>query len=245
MTGSSKPSVSSIFASMHIGTPPKRCVSSSCCFPGEELKDHLVLDLACGAGRYLPVLEAKGASALGMDLSPELLREAQTTLRVPRLARADMRRLPLPDQSVDWLLSLFTSFGYFEDFAAHQQLATEWARVARKGMVVDVPNPEFLIGGLVPSSQRSQEGLHIEESRRLESDPLRVLKTVCVSSPSGDRLLEYEERVMLFSPRELRLIFRTAGMRLAECYGDYDGSVFAEDRSPRQLSKWVREDGQR
>ena len=204
-------------------------------FSDDELQASVVLDLACGAGRYLPEIERKGAQALGFDLSMPLLLEAVKRYPETRLARADMRHIPLADASVDWVLSLFTSFGYFEDMEAHCRLAREWSRVARRGLVVDVPNPAYLRAKLVPVSQRRRDSFRIEETRRLESDPLRVVKEVRVSSEHGEPVLDYEERVMLFDPEELDEILEQAGMSPVDRYGDYDGSEFDRELSPRQL----------
>jgi hypothetical protein len=80
----------------------------------------------------------------------------------------------------------------------------------------------------------------VEEKRHLEFEPLRVVKEVRVSKPGGAILLEYEERVMLFAPRQLEEIFAEVGMRRIAAFGDYDGSPFHEGSSPRQLMKFSR-----
>lgn len=211
-------------------------------FPGEELVGCRVLDLACGAGRYLPEIQRKGGQALGMDLSLPLLHEARAKLEAPVLVRADMRRIPLVDQSVDWLLSLFTSFGYFEDLETHRNLSREWARVVRTGMVLDVPNPEHLEAHLVANSRREHGDRVVEEARRIEDSPRRVVKELRVLSSEGDLLLGYEERVMLFSPAQLDELMDDAGMEIRQRFGDYDGSDFTPASSPRQILKCYRKD---
>ena len=50
------------------------------------------LDLACGSGRYLRALTERGAAAIGLDLSPEMLGRAAALGRP--LARGEMARLP-------------------------------------------------------------------------------------------------------------------------------------------------------
>ena len=78
------------------------------------LRDRVVFDLACGAGRWLLPLSRAGARVIGADLSAALLQQA-ATLRAQHqasftLLRSDMRALPLQTRSVDVVLSLFTSF---------------------------------------------------------------------------------------------------------------------------------------
>jgi SAM-dependent methyltransferase len=63
-----------------------------------------VLDLGCGPGRDIALLRRRGYDVIGMDLSQGMLREAQQRVG-GLLAGADMRRLPLPDASLNgvWL----------------------------------------------------------------------------------------------------------------------------------------------
>jgi malonyl-CoA O-methyltransferase len=58
------------------------------------------LDLACGTGRYLATLIARGAtSVVGLDISPEMLTRARTNSRC--LVQADLRWLPMANSSFD------------------------------------------------------------------------------------------------------------------------------------------------
>ncbi|HEX8031863.1 MAG TPA: class I SAM-dependent methyltransferase [Vicinamibacterales bacterium] len=58
-----------------------------------------VLDAGCGTGRYLRELEARGANAIGIDLSAPMLDRARRENR--RLACADFRALPFGPMTVD------------------------------------------------------------------------------------------------------------------------------------------------
>jgi len=210
-------------------------------FGASELEGATVLDLACGAGRYLQSLSRRGARPLGLDLSPELLAEARSGLDLP-LVRADMRHIPLADTSVDITLSMFTSFGYFEDDADHGRLALEMGRVTRHRIAVDVPNPVTLRRELVAESRREVDGLLVRETRWLETSPLRVCKSMeLVDSLHEDRTERYEERVRLFTPDELLALFAAAGFRSDRILGDYTGAVFDPDSSPRTLVRFERE----
>jgi len=207
-------------------------------FAEGELRDRSVIDVACGAGRYLEELEKRGAWAMGVDLSAPLLRAARERNSALHLTRADMRAIPLADLAVDWTLSLFTSFGYFETKAEHAALAQELTRVAREGVIVDVPNPRYLERNLVKESSRELGERRVEEHRRLLRDPKRVVKRVRVLDAKGELVTEYEERVMLFSRSEFLELFESAGLSLHSLHGDYDGSPFEEATSPRQLARF-------
>jgi malonyl-CoA O-methyltransferase len=62
-----------------------------------EVRGLMVLDAGCGTGRYLRELESRGARAIGMDLSMPMLKRTAAG----RVARADIRALPLGPKSLD------------------------------------------------------------------------------------------------------------------------------------------------
>src|SRR5262245_37595840 len=72
------------------------------------------LDLACGAGRHARYLASKRFQVTGLDLSAESLKEARKSESATlRFVRQDMR-LPFGMNAFDYVLCLFSSFGYFE-----------------------------------------------------------------------------------------------------------------------------------
>lgn len=199
-----------------------------------------VLDLACGAGRHLAALERRGLAAVGLDLSPVLLREARGRARSP-LVRADMRQLPFAADGFSLLLCMFTSFGYFGAPAAHAPVLAGMDRVCRGPLVLDLPNPATLRRALVARSERELDGLRVVEQRWLEEDPARVCKDIELVDPaSGDIVERYEERVTLFAPAELDGLLRSCGRVPVARYGGYDGRPFEADDSPRHIAVYER-----
>jgi malonyl-CoA O-methyltransferase len=69
-----------------------------------DVSDRLVLDLGCGSGRYLRWLEERGARAIGLDLSPEMLGVARVH-GTQSLVDGDMQRLPFADGVFDVIVS--------------------------------------------------------------------------------------------------------------------------------------------
>ena len=91
------------------------------------------LDLACGDGRLLSVLAAGGSRdwrLYGVDMSgAELTAAAETVGDVAALIQARAQSLPLPDSSMDWVLS-HLALMLMDDVDA---VFTEIARVLRPG----------------------------------------------------------------------------------------------------------------
>ncbi len=95
-----------------------------------ELNGKVVIDLACGTGRWLEKLIRRGArAAAGVDLSPEMLAQARTkpTLR-GRLTRGDVLALPFRAGVVDLMVCSF-AVGYIHNLHV---LARELAQIARR-----------------------------------------------------------------------------------------------------------------
>lgn len=87
-----------------------------------------VLEVGCGDGRLLEQVDrSRVASLIGVDLSPVMAAEAGR--RGLEVATAAAERLPLPDRSVDVVLSGFYSLRYADLDAA----LAEIARVLRPG----------------------------------------------------------------------------------------------------------------
>lgn len=91
-----------------------------------------ILDIACGTGRHAMELTRRGFDIVAMDLQEGCLRIARTQAPMA-CAAADMRHLPLADGSVDLVLNMWNSFGYFLDEAEEAQVLREFRRVLRPG----------------------------------------------------------------------------------------------------------------
>jgi ubiquinone/menaquinone biosynthesis C-methylase UbiE len=63
------------------------------------------LDAACGTGRYAEYLAGRGHRVVGVDSSPDMLARARARVPSGEFVLGDLRRLPLPDSSVDLIVS--------------------------------------------------------------------------------------------------------------------------------------------
>lgn len=177
-----------------------------------------VLDVGCGAGRHARALVAAGGRPVGLDLSAELLAVARGA-GVP-LVRADMRRLPVRPRSVDLVVNLFTSFGYFEEDAEHARVLRGMAEVLAPGgwLALDFLNAEHVRRGLVAEEVQQLGVGPVRITRELREGERRVVKTMQI--PDGRTFVE---RVRLFEPGELEAMLGDAGLTVASRFGDYTG----------------------
>lgn len=88
---------------------------------------EICLDVACGTGRFAPILADAGYRAVGFDISADQLRFARRRLAV--VVRADARRLPVRDASAPLAAGMF----FHTDVADFAAVVREVARCLRPG----------------------------------------------------------------------------------------------------------------
>lgn len=216
--------------------------------PLTTCKARLVLDLGCGDGRHLQLLERLGYSSIGLDLSADLLHGAQTRSGdgpFLRLVRGDMRRLPFPEDSFCSVLSLFTAFGYFGPPTANQEPVREVGRVLMPGGhwfldYFDCDEVRAELGGGEPRVRERELGpLTVREERRFLAGESVVAKKVRLEPRDGlqseaarlgvaEAGLEYTEQVAVFTLRELDDMAARESMTRVAAVGGYGGEPLGE-----------------
>jgi len=196
-------------------------------------REGVLIDVGCGTGRHLEVLAERGRAVIGLDRSATLLGavDAGGPLR-GRVVRGDMRHLPFGGARFAGLLSMFTSFGYFESRDAHRHLLREFARVVRPGgrMILDYLNAPAVRRNLEGETRRELDGYVVQERRRIRpgEDADLVVKRVHVRDARGATVAEYEERVALYDREDVEAMLETSGWTVRAVFGGYDGAPWAE-----------------
>jgi malonyl-CoA O-methyltransferase len=96
-----------------------------------DVSGKTALDLACGSGRYLNLLRERGAaSAVGIDLSPQMLFRARQLTAV--LAQADLSFIPFPPSTFD-VVVCGLAVGHVSELA---RALAEMSRVLGPGGIV-------------------------------------------------------------------------------------------------------------
>jgi SAM-dependent methyltransferase len=194
-------------------------------------RPRAVLDLACGGGRHTAALRRRGYRALGVDLSLTLLAVAP---RVPCVA-GDMRRLPFCDESFDWILNFFTSFGYFERERENFRVLEEIVRVLTPGgrFLIDFLNRERVLADLKTHEVQEVKGRRVEIERWYDEETRRINKRMHLAGPAdgsgGSDTETYLESVRAYSRDEVTIGLRWAGLRVDAVFGDFSGVPFDRD----------------
>src|SRR5438046_354833 len=103
-------------------------------------RDLDVLDIASGEGYGAALLAQVARSVVGVEISNEAVAHAQAAYHQPKLRyiQGDARKIPLPDSSVDAVVSFET----IEHFYEHEAFVAEVKRVLRPNGFFIVSSPE-------------------------------------------------------------------------------------------------------
>ena len=193
--------------------------------------DGRALDLACGSGRHVRALN-KHIWTVGLDLSMDLLKVAMAESPGTSFVRADMRDLPFARSSLDLVVNLFTSFGYFSSDEENRMVLSEVSRVLKCGgtFVIDYLNADHVRATLVAHDSQKVGSRMVTQDRRITADGRYVEKVI--SAPGLPR--PFLERVRMFEPEDLRCLLHDAGFTIHHELGDYDAAPLTLD-SPRAI----------
>ena len=186
-----------------------------------------VLDLPCGRGRHANALAKRGYEVVGVDIDGAALavaeREAEGSVRYVEM---DMRHIESLDADFDAVLSLWQSFGYFDEATNRDVLNKMSERLRPKGrLILDIYHREFF---------GTREGTEVLE--RLGT-PIRATNTM-----KGNRLtahLEYEGGGsdtfdwQLYTPDELATLAAACGLRLLLACTWFDETKLPSPDAPR------------
>ena len=194
-----------------------------------------VLDLACGPGRHSVPFAKQACLVTGVDRSPFLLARAREYAAAEgatvRCVQADMREFVEP-ASFDLAVSLFTSFGYFDDPADNLRvLANVHVSLLPGGaFLMDVVGKEILARIYQPCrAQELPDGSLFVQRASVVDDWTRVENDWRLLGSGQVRTFRF--RHWVYSAAELRELVRAAGFVAVDVFGGLDGSPYGVEAS--------------
>ncbi|MDX1569484.1 MAG: methyltransferase domain-containing protein [Xanthomonadales bacterium] len=192
-----------------------------------------VLDLGCGPGRHAVPLALAGKRVTGVDLSPHLLAQARAYAEAHEAraewVQADMREFRSPGD-FDLIVSMWTSFGYFDDPEDDREVLGLCLENLRPGgtLLVDIAGKEYMARNIEPVhlTELDDESLLIERPT-LEDRMCRYSNEWLLIE--GDRVHRAHWHHNLYSARELADLLSDAGFEPPLIYGDLEGNPYDLD----------------
>jgi SAM-dependent methyltransferase len=192
-----------------------------------------VLDLCCGPGRHSVPLAKQAFNVTGVDRSAFLLGKAKTYAEQQHVTvtwiHEDMRRFLQPG-TFNLALSMFTSFGFFDDMKENEAvLANLFMSLVDHGvLVLDLLGKEVLAKIFQPTGSHAlPNGDLVFERRFLCGDWERAESEWVIVS--GGEARKYRFRLWLFSARELKNLLSSVGFERVAIYGNLNGSAYGSD----------------
>ncbi|MEN7547484.1 class I SAM-dependent methyltransferase [Rapidithrix thailandica] len=194
---------------------------------------HKILDLACGKGRHSIYLNQLGLDVEGVDLSEQNITYAQR-FGNDRLhfAKHDMREV-YKREAFDFVVNIFTSFGYFASDKEHQKAIQAIGKSLKPGgtLIIDFLNVYKIRHQLEPETIIYSENIEFHIRRKIENEV--IVKEI--SFWEKERTYRFEERVKALTRKQFQQFFEHAGMKCREILGDYEMNPFVKEQSDRMI----------
>ena len=191
------------------------------------------LDLACGKGRHSIYLNSKGYDVTGIDLSQNNIEAAnQSQNEHLHFFVHDMRETFRPN-SFDFVLNLFTSFGYFEDNYDNFRAIKAISENLKSGgkLVLDYMNSVKAVKNLVKHYEKEVEGIKFIITKKIEYG--FIVKNI--DFDYENQHYHFQERVKVLNFEDFNYYFRAAGMTCKATFGNYHLEPFEVENSDRMI----------
>lgn len=196
-------------------------------------KHSKFLDLGCGRGRHSIYLNKKGYNVIGSDLSPANIKFASQFENENLQFRVeDMRKIAGEDQ-FDYVLNLFTSFGYFENEVDNYDTIRCVSKVLKpKGIfVLDFMNVEKVMANLVVHEIKIIDDIEFNITRRIENN--FIVKHIKFSDQGKE--FNFQERVKAITLNDFKNYFDVNKLKILHLFSNYNLGEFDLNTSNRLI----------
>ncbi len=195
-------------------------------------KDSYLLDAGCGIGRHSILLAKDGFSVLGIDNVPLYVEKAKAAASSLHLSNVeflqmDMRALPY-EEKFDGIISLWSSFGYFDDETNFSILKKFYRALKRRGkLIIDIENRDYILKYFVRDTFSKKDDLFIIERRKFH--PLTSVVSTRRYIIGKDIYREYLRNIRIYSATEMINLYKRIGLSKVQLFGSYELKKFTID----------------
>lgn len=196
----------------------------------------MVLDCPCGPGRHTLELARRGYRVTGVDRTVAYLNEARQRAEAENLAlellQGDMRQFSRPE-TFDAVLSLFTSFGYFEDPAENLGVLENYYQSLNADgvLLLEMSGKEILARSYQERDWQEREGTFLLEERKLANSWSQMRSRWLLVKDGTVKEKRFSH--WIYSAAELRELLTASGFDRIDFFGDLEGTAY--DHEARRL----------
>ncbi len=210
-------------------TSMKEFITNICIKYNVELNDYL--DLACGTGNMTVELAKEFKKTFAVDLSDDMLREAQTKLREnkinSRLISQDMTSLEL-NQDFDLITCILDSTNYIlekEDLLNY--FKGVYKHLKDNGVFVFDINSYYKLTQVLGNNiyTYDEDGIFYTWENTTEEDITSMFLTFFIKKENLYERFDEEHEERAYKTEEIEEVLKSAGLK---CMAKYDGYSFKE-----------------
>lgn len=200
------------------------------------------LDLGCGKGRHSVYLNQKGYSVVGVDLSPESIqyasqfeKKADAQNKSLRFMVQDMRK-PAHINYYDYVLNLFTSFGYFENEKDNYATINAVSKALKLNgiLVIDFLNTYKVEETLEQNSAETKvhDNIAFKITREF-TDEGHIIKNIRFTDQGKE--YRFREKVQALTFDDFQKYFAANNFNVLHLFGNYQLEAFDPEESDRLI----------
>jgi len=196
-------------------------------------KSDKIQDLACGKGRHAIYLNRMGYDVVGLDLSVKNIAFAKSYENESlKFYVHDMRFLWIGSQ-FDYILNLFTSFGYFETKGENQKTISSIAEGLKPNgrVVIDFLNPYTVIHNLVSKETKRVNSIDFHINKFVKGE--YIIKDIRFEDEG--KKFHFQERVKAIRRARFLEYFKNAKLDVIDLFGNYNLEPYIAEKSDRMI----------
>ena len=194
-----------------------------------------LLELNCGRGKWTRFLNEQGFDVTGIDLSFENIEQArQSENERLHFYQHDMR-LPAWINYFDYVLNLFTSFGYYPTRREHDDAVNTMVKSLKSSgtIVFDYLNVHYVEEHLVLNEWKRIDKTDFEIHRWMDSG--FFYKKITISDPGLSEPVQFTEKLAKLSLGDFTDMLSYQNIQVSEVFGDYSLGRYDVANTPRMI----------
>jgi len=190
-------------------------------------KQNKVLDVACGKGRFAKYISQKGIEVVGVDISPYNIASASLLSNdLLTFVQGDMRQMNY-DQEFDFVLNMFTSFGYFDCEGDNLKAILSMAKALKPNgtLLLDFFNTEKVLRELPCDHSLLIDGIDFQIEKKIIGK--YIIKNISIFD--NGKIFQFQEKVQSLTKDDFIQYFSEAGLSNIKIFGNYHFDVWNKD----------------